>query len=490
MIHVRRALLLWALLLSNFLVIWSPDVLPASLFAWTVLREGNVDYDEFTFLDRDAYFFRACGESTVERERPAGAELTQTRERDRGREAAPATVPPRSARATGGPPAPGPRDHVCSIFPPGAALLALPAFAPFALAAHTPEDLPLLLGVGKVVAAAWEALAAVLLVAAAQRLTRDRGWAMLLGLLYLLGTSVRTISSQALWQHGAAHLLFAFALLVLVRLFAAEPVRSRALFGAGLALGFAIVVRQTSAVFAVGAIAALLLARRPAQVLVAGVIVGALPLFAYDLAAFGNPLEQGYGAKPFETPLLTGLYGLLLSPSRGLLLYSPFLAFAGPTFVRAWHARDDAFAPLWRAFGVAALGLLVGYALYTEWWGGRVFGARFLSDAFPVLVLALAAARLSIGWRRAFAASAAWALLLHNAAALVYDQRWDTEPISVNFDPSRLFSWSDPQWLAYLREAIVRPSPREGAAILLSALVLAVLLYLERPRARGGTLAT
>lgn len=463
MIHVRRALLLWTLLLSNFLVIWSPDVLPASLFAWTVLREGNVDYDEFTFLERDAYFFRACGEST-------------------------ATEPPRSARSPGGPPAPGPRDHVCSIFPPGAAILALPAFAPFVLAGHAPEDLPLLLIVGKSVAALWEALAAVLLIAAARRITRDRGWAILLGLLYLLATSVRTISSQALWQHGAVHLLLAFALLVLVRVLSMESVRSLELFAAGLALGFAVVVRQTSLVFALAALATLLLARRPAFALLAGAVAGVLPLLGYDLVAFANPLEQGYGAKPFETPFLAGLYGLLLSPSRGLLLYSPFLVFAAPTLVRAWRAAD-AFAPLWRAFGVATLGLLAGYAVYTEWWGGRVFGARFLSDAFPVLVIALAAVRPR-GWVRwTFAATAAWALLLHNAAALVYDQRWDTEPTNVNFDPSRLFSWSDPQWLAYLGEAIARPSPREGAAILLGALVLALFLYLERSGSRGGTLA-
>ncbi|TME72425.1 MAG: hypothetical protein E6I49_04330, partial [Chloroflexi bacterium] len=55
--------------------LWSPDVLPNALFAWTVIKEHNVNYDEFTVpsgtrapattLDREAYFFRACGESTA-----------------------------------------------------------------------------------------------------------------------------------------------------------------------------------------------------------------------------------------------------------------------------------------------------------------------------------------------------------------------------------------------------------------------------------------
>ena len=99
-----RGLLLFVLAFANLNDIWSPDVLPNALFAWTVVREGNVDYDEFVYrptespvtgaLDSEAYFFRACGEST-------------------------ATQAPKATRSPGGLPAPGPNDHVCSIFPPG-----------------------------------------------------------------------------------------------------------------------------------------------------------------------------------------------------------------------------------------------------------------------------------------------------------------------------------------------------------------------------------
>src|SRR2546428_6635794 len=109
---VMRGLLLFALAFANLHDIWSPDVLPNALVPFTLLREGNVDYDEFVFrptasadsqsrvyrpadlLNSEAYFFRACGVST-------------------------ATAPPTVPRSKGGPPAPGPNDHVCSVFPPG-----------------------------------------------------------------------------------------------------------------------------------------------------------------------------------------------------------------------------------------------------------------------------------------------------------------------------------------------------------------------------------
>src|SRR5256885_12419284 len=77
---VMRGLLLFALAFANLHDIWSPDVLPNALLPFTLLREGNVDYDEFVFrpgvtrldqaagadrLDSEAYFFRACGKSTA-----------------------------------------------------------------------------------------------------------------------------------------------------------------------------------------------------------------------------------------------------------------------------------------------------------------------------------------------------------------------------------------------------------------------------------------
>src|SRR5207249_5952841 len=108
------------------------------LLPLAVNKEAKVNYDEFpvpsctktpaTTLDREAYFFRACGEST-------------------------ATAPPTAKRSLGGPPAPGPNDHVCSVFPPGMGILALPFFAPVVLTGANPLDLGLLVHGGHVVAA-------------------------------------------------------------------------------------------------------------------------------------------------------------------------------------------------------------------------------------------------------------------------------------------------------------------------------------------------
>lgn len=465
---LMRALLLFALAFANVNDIWSPDVLPNALFAWTVVQEGDLDYDEFVFrpaerdplattsaltnkLDSQAYFFRACGEST-------------------------ATEPPQATRSPGGPPAPGPNDHVCSIFPPGIAFLAFPFFLPFVLAGTDPLNLGLLVRVGHVAGAAIEVIATLFLWSVMRRFTSAR-WSFALVLLYFFGTSVRTVASQALWQHAGVHLAVAIALWLV---FLTRPVALWREFAAGIALGFGAVVRQTTAILVPFVPAARI---RATIVAVVGAAIGVVPLLVYNAYAFGNPLEQGYGTKPFDTSPLVGLYGILLSPSRGLLVYEPYILFAFATIALLKPSRDRLELRL-LSLVCAWAATAILYSTYAEWWGGRVFGPRFLDDLAPVLFLLLAwgigHGLLTRGPVRAlFCICAAWSLLIFQAAAFVYDQNtWDLHPTNINVDPSRLLDWSDPQWLFVLRSL-----PDGGVKVVvaagLSALALLFLLRVE-----------
>lgn len=463
---IMRGLLLVILSFANLQLIWSPDVLPNTLLAWTLIRAGDVNYDEFTVsgttagappaasperadqLDRETYFFRACGQST-------------------------ASEAPKVPRSAGGPPPPGPGDHVCSVFPPGIALLALPVFGPAVLLGVRPSDTPTLFYLGHLAAAIIEAIATLLLWSLMRRFV-DRRSALLLALLYALGTSVRTVASQALWQHAGVHLFVALALWLVLH---EKPVSLAAEMFAGLALGFAGVVRQTAVL---GVVALARLRRLPLVILAA--TAGLLPLLLYDALAFGDVFEQGYGPKPFETPIVRGLYGLLASPSRGLFVYEPYLALAFAALVLAWR-HDGHVARRLRVLGLVWISSLVLYASYTEWWGGRIFGPRFLDDQAPILFAAMAwgiGKGLLSGRRRriVFGLLTAWSLVLFNAAALVYDLRWDTVPLNVNTHPDRLFDWSDPQWLAVI-VSLPSGGTRALAGFVLSLLTVGVLLHLE-----------
>lgn len=486
---IVRGLLLFTLTFANLNDIWSPDTVPNVLFAWTLLREGDVDYDEFAtdplalrqvggalLIPRETYFFRPCGRGDLR-----SVEITSGR-------LGPPTQFGASPRSPGGPRPPDPHEHVCSIFPPGIPLLALPVIGPFVLAGGSAFDGGLVVRTGHLAAALFETIAALLLWSVMRRFASAR-WALVLVLLYWMGTSVRTISSQALWQHAGVHLALAFALWLTLH----ERVSIRRELIAGIVMGFGVAVRQTTAVIALG------LARLPwwpiaavrlsaSAVFAIGVLVGALPLFIYNAIAFGSPFEQGYGDKPFHLQTLwPGLYGLLLSPSRGILVYEPWIVFGFAGFALAWM-RFGLIALRLRGLAIAWLVLLALYANYLEWWGGRVFGPRFLDDLAPAVVVAIAwgisQGLLSRAWQRVvFWATAGWSLLLFNVAAFVYDpNKWDTVPVNVNFDPSKLFDWADPQWLFVLR-SLASADVRILSAALLTALLVALLLRLELRRA-------
>lgn len=121
-----------------------------------------------------------------------------------------------------------------------------------------------------------------------------------------------------------------------------------------------------------------------------GPILVSLGLLAwYNFARFGSVLESGYhfdSGEGFTTPLGQGLWGLLLSPYRGLFWHTPlFLAS-----LAAWIP----FTRRHRAEGLTILGLsgvLIGlYSIWWMWWGGFAWGPRFLVPLGPFWVLLLA----------------------------------------------------------------------------------------------------
>jgi hypothetical protein len=109
---------------------------------------------------------------------------------------------------------------------------------------------------------------------------------------------------------------------------------------------------------------------------------------AYDALRFGQPLGGPYSADPlgFSTPLLKGLFGLLLSPGVGLFVYTPVLLMSilgFPRFVRQWRVEGALILAL---FAVR----VVFFARYWAWDGGATWGPRFLVPLIPLLLVPLA----------------------------------------------------------------------------------------------------
>ncbi len=121
----------------------------------------------------------------------------------------------------------------------------------------------------------------------------------------------------------------------------------------------------------------------------APLVVCGLLLMAYNWARFGSPLESGYhfeAGEGFTTPLLAGLYGLFLSPYRGLFWYSPVLLLALPGWLMLRRTQPRL---AWMVLALVMLQALA-FAGWWSWHGGIVWGPRFLLPALPFVVLCLA----------------------------------------------------------------------------------------------------
>ncbi len=109
---------------------------------------------------------------------------------------------------------------------------------------------------------------------------------------------------------------------------------------------------------------------------------------AYNLLRFGSVLETGYqqaGVTDFHLLYMgTGIPGLLLSTSRGLIWYAPFVILVPPGLWMGWQTGQRVrLAVTAMQAGI----VLLLYSSYAIWWGGLNWGPRFLVPLMPALTL-------------------------------------------------------------------------------------------------------
>lgn len=243
--------------------------------------------------------------------------------------------------------------------------------------------------------------------------------AALVTLFYLLlrcwGTGARWAGLYAA-ALGAGSLVFAYStvffghVLAGAALFAAlvaiERAVSRgrwALIG-GFFAGLAVLVELPAALGV--AILGVYLFRLAGVVRLAGFVAGVLPpvlvLLGYQWAAFGSPLSTGYahvadpefaagmsrGVLGVGWPRPSALAGMFFGRARGLFYLAPVLLLAVVGL-----ARGVAHPPT-RARAITATAIVLAFALlsagYYMWWGGAALGPRHFVPALPFLCLGFA----------------------------------------------------------------------------------------------------
>lgn len=358
-------------------------------------------------------------------------------------------------------------EHYYSAFPIGALLMAVPVvwtydtiqrWLPEKMIGGRPE-----LATGRPKLADWqlEQLTASLIVAVTSGLIfligcqyLSRGYAIFLTLIFAFGTSAWSTASRALWQHGPSMLCLALVLYLLI-LARNKP---WLVWLTGPVLAWAYVIRPTNSISLV--IFTIYIALRYRRYLWAYLLAASLvlaPFLIFNFQTWGQILPPYYLAQRITAShyFWEALAGNLISPARGLLIYSPiillsfwgvYLKFRG----RKLELLDGALIAIIFLHWLAI-------SSFPHWWGGYCFGPRFFSDVLPLLFYLMIPVFVVWSGQRGtsrFIVSLVIGCLVilsvfinWRGATVRATLLWNFQPASVDDHPGRLWDWSDPPWL-------------------------------------------
>ena len=312
--------------------------------------------------------------------------------------------------------------------------------------------------------------------------------ALLAAIAYALATSVWSTASLAMWTHTPAVLGFAIALWALTAgragvagFAAAAACFSRPATASAVALiGLYLVHRavRDARTSLPAAQSRLDVVRFSGSAALTGVMGVFYNYWLFGNAVGGAPFRTGFWVEElgttgmFDGSLPVGLAGLIISPSRGILIYSPIVLVAAYGAVRAWRSpldcgkvgtlfdQSDAVL-LARYLSIASVAILLTYSKFIAWWGGHGYGPRYLTDAMP-LVAPLFALGLSplLGrtsraraGRVAAIAALTYSIAVQAIGAFCWPSSW-----TLNDNPPyryRLWDWRESQI-----ELCIRDGPR------------------------------
>jgi hypothetical protein len=277
---------------------------------------------------------------------------------------------------------------------------------------------------------------------------------------------------------SAALLFLAWDLLLVAEERTARQRIGPLVFLAGLLSGWALISEYT-----VLPIAAFFVLRAGARaswgrlaLAAAGAAVPVALLMGYQAACFGSPWTPSYAKEAFPAyaelatrplfglgwPSPRVLFAYLFHPARGILVFSPFFAWAAAGFVKWWRSREDR-ADFLFAF-CATVTFLLLMSGYPNWHGGWALGSRYLVPVFFLLALAAARALESPLSRGLFATAVVFSVGTHCVLALT----WPHFPTNIPW-PAGTASW----W--FLERGWVAPSllPVSPAGKIAAALIAA-----------------
>lgn len=234
---------------------------------------------------------------------------------------------------------------------------------------------------GKMTAAFYTSLAAVLLFLLLWRLFSKFKPSLLGTLVFIYGTNVFNTVSQANWQHGIS----LFLILIFLHLVISKNTKMWQIVLAGLLISLATLVRISNGIYF---LLPWLLRAKPKLLVIyfLAFIGGSLSLFILNTKLGIPPAYQSeiiYSLTHFSVlSFFVNIFSILFSWNFGLFIFSPILILS-----LLGYKKNSLFTSL----GLIAILFLFFDASWTYWTGGTSLEARMLSESLPIWIIFLTA---------------------------------------------------------------------------------------------------
>jgi hypothetical protein len=283
---------------------------------------------------------------------------------------------------------------------------------------------------------------------------------LLLAFVLAFATPAWSSGSRAFGQHAPS--MFAIALAIYLLLAGEE--RPALIPYVALLAGAAYALRPINSLFVIAA--SLYVLERHRRQFGRYLLVALLPagaFLAYNLGVYHRLFSPYFSTPPWSnfsmnlTARIAGsMAAQLISPSRGLLVFTPVLLFSlwgiYSAYQRRWQWPLSRYLALWILAHWMVISLFVDI-----WWAGHSYGPRWFTDLMPAFMFFLIPplqAWQTMGRERRRVAAGVFLVLL-GASSFIHArgawsleaQNWSGVPSDVDRNPDRAWDWGDPQFL-------------------------------------------
>jgi len=296
----------------------------------------------------------------------------------------------------------------------------------------------------------------------------NRKTAAVAALTYAFATNTWTISSQALWQHGLVELLLSISIFLVLR--NERQSSNKLIVLLGLLSGLFVFNRPIDSILLISVIFYVFtLTYKKIAYYIIPFFISSAPFLLYNLYFFGSffggyaVLLDGFDLGP---DMINRLVGLLISPSRGLFIYTPIILISILGFLKVRQISNRKIRTFLLILGFSCLIQLFAYSTFIVWWAGGSYGPRFLTGMLPALAiffgLFIKNIRFNVINRNTFVICAIslllfWSIFAQFVGAFYYPNGdWDGNP-NVDQHPEKLWDWSDTQIIRTYNAGMISP---------------------------------